>query len=261
MKVGIGRVGVGLLILGLAALSGCGGGGTSGGGGQGLVVPAYFYPGPGSPWSDLNNAAQTVPLIAIANADNGPGAAVDPNYTSAINGLRAAGGSVIGYVYTSYGARPIADVKADIDQWLALYTIDGIFVDEMTDDAAPGHLSYYGEIYNYVKSKQSIYVVVGNPGTNTLEAYLTQPTADKLVIFEGDYLSYTAFTPASWITRHASTDFVAIVYNVPDVTTMQHCLDQATQQHTGEVFITNDAGANPYDTLPPYWVNEYTALQ
>ena len=69
----------------------------------GLLVPAYIYPVAGGAWDQLAAVASTVPLIAIVNPNSGPGTASDPNYVSAINNVRAAGGGVIGYVPTDYG--------------------------------------------------------------------------------------------------------------------------------------------------------------
>src|SRR6266513_6513413 len=73
----------------------------------GILVPAYFSPAPGGYWSALNQAADRVPLIAIMNPNNGPATSVNSNYTSAVNALRNADGRVIGYVYSSYTARPL----------------------------------------------------------------------------------------------------------------------------------------------------------
>lgn len=113
-----------------------------------IVVPAYFYPsGGGGLWTQLNSAAAQVPLTANMNPGNGPGLAVDGNYSTAVNSLRAVGGNVIGYVYTSYGSRPIADVLADVDRYDTFYNVDGIFVDEMANTGPAERLNYYKSIY------------------------------------------------------------------------------------------------------------------
>src|SRR5207302_8526862 len=112
----------------------------------GILVPAYFSPLSGGSWDALNRAADRVPLIAIMNPNNGPSTSVNPSYTAAVNALRNAGGRVIGYIYSSYSARPLADVEADIDRYQAFYVIDGFFVDEMTNDSDATHLAYYEEL-------------------------------------------------------------------------------------------------------------------
>src|SRR5262245_57834817 len=106
-----------------------------------IVVPAYFYPG--GDWSKLNSAVSKVPITAIMNPFNGPGNSLDANYVSAINSLRAAGGHVIGYVYSSYAGRPESQVNSDIDRYDSWYNVDGIFVDEMANTGPAERLDYY----------------------------------------------------------------------------------------------------------------------
>jgi hypothetical protein len=102
-----------------------------------VLVPAYFYPVANSPWSRLSTAAATHPgrIAAIGNPFNGPGLALDPAYAAVFADFRASGGTLLGYVYTSYATRPLAEVLADIDTWVLWYPLDGIFVDEMANQA------------------------------------------------------------------------------------------------------------------------------
>src|SRR5262245_38829584 len=59
-----------------------------------VLVPAYFYPLPGSPWSRLSAAAAAHPgrIAAIGDPFNGPGPAFDPAYDAVFRDLRASGG-------------------------------------------------------------------------------------------------------------------------------------------------------------------------
>ena len=68
----------------------------------------------------MTAAADEVDITAIMNPCNGPGNSLDANYVAAVNAFRAAGGRVIGYVYSSYGSRPLAQVTADIDKYDSL---------------------------------------------------------------------------------------------------------------------------------------------
>jgi hypothetical protein len=122
--------------------------------------------------------------VAIANVANHPGESGREDYRQAITRVRANGGRVVGYVHTTYTRRPAADVIADIDRWAAFYPLDGIFVDEMTNDGTAASLGYYGGLFQHVQARQPGWMVVGNPGTATRESYLTTPTADVLVTFE-----------------------------------------------------------------------------
>jgi hypothetical protein len=163
-----------------------------------IVVPAYFYPSANSPWVDMTAVADDVAITAIMNPSSGPGAAKDNNYVAAVNAFRAAGGRVIGYVHTSYGARPLATVTADIDRYAEWYDIDGIFVDEMANVGPAERLNYYKAIYDHAKGIDGQWEVMGNPGTHTIEQYLTWPTADRLVVFENASSAYPAYSPSAW---------------------------------------------------------------
>ena len=54
---------------------------------------------------------------------------------------------MIGYIYSSYAARPLDQVKADVDRYDGFYTLDGFFIDEVTNDANEAHLDYYAALY------------------------------------------------------------------------------------------------------------------
>jgi len=221
----------------------------------GILVPAYFYPVAGGFWNALNQAAERVPLIAILNPDNGPSTSVNSDYTSAVSALRNAGGRVIGYVYSSYAARPLSEVKADIDRYHAFYTIDGFFIDEMTNDTDAGHLAYYEALYQYIEAKQSSYLVVGNPGINTPSSYLARPAVDALVTFENN-TGYPQYVPDPWTQTQPATAFAHLCYDVPTPDTMTNYAQLAVARNAGYLYLTDDRGSNPWDVLPSYWLAE-----
>jgi hypothetical protein len=223
--------------------------------GLGILVPAYFDPSSGSAWDSLNQAARRVPLIAIMNPNNGPATTPSPDYRRAITALREAGGQVIGYVYSSYTARAIDQVKADVDRYDSFYTIDGIFVDEMTNDSNATHLAYYEELYRYIKSKRVSYLVVGNPGINTLQRYLDQPVTDALVTFESN-VGYAQYVPDAWTSTNPATAFSHLCYAVSAPATMTNYILLAVARNAGYIYVTDDAGNNPWDTLPGFWSPE-----
>ena len=74
-------------------------------------------------------------VAIVTGADSGP---PDPNsrdilqYDAAFKQLSDAGVGLAGYVSTKYGARPLADVTADIRAWYDQHSgqISGIFLDE-----------------------------------------------------------------------------------------------------------------------------------
>jgi hypothetical protein len=229
--------------------------------GLALLVPAYFEPASGL-WGTLANAAARAPLIAIANLFNGPGSSMTPraDYVAAIRGVRIAGGQVIGYVYTQYGKRPLAAVKDDMRRWHELYPLDGFFVDEMSNDPSAPLLAYYAELLRYARELRSTYRVIGNPGTNTDELYLLRQTADVLVIFE-NHSGYATFSPSAWTRRYTPPQFGNLVYSIPSAEQMTNCVNLAINKRAGLLYVTDDSGANPWDSLPSYWAAEVSLFQ
>lgn len=233
-----------------------------------LLIPAYFYPH-GAPatsgWERLTTAASTAASItAIVNPSNGPGATQDANYAAAIDAFRRAGGRVIGYLHTAYGTRSASALGADIDRYTRFYTLDGFFVDEMSEHLT--ELDYYRDAYAYIKQLNPSYRVFGNPGTHAPEAYLD--VVDTLVVFEGPPTArpttpfgYDVFgVPTPWMLDHSPDRFGALIYGVSSATEMESLLVQAASRHTGHVFVTDDDLPNPWDTLPAYWQTELAAL-
>jgi hypothetical protein len=225
----------------------------------GALVPAYFYPTLSNDWNRLATAASQIRLDAILNPASGPGVAADPNYVMAVDHLRAAGGQVLGYVFTDYGMRSMAEVEADVNRYANFYHIDGIFFDQMTNDSNPSHISYYSTLYQYVKGLNPSYQVFGNPGTNTLEQYLTQPTADTLVTFENN-MGYPTTPPAPWVFKYDSKHFANLVLHTPS-TDLLSDLQLAQQRNVGWAFVTDKNLPNPYDGLPSYWDQEVADIR
>jgi hypothetical protein len=222
-----------------------------------IVVPAYFYPsGAGAAaWAALTTTAPAIPLTAILNPASGPGTAVDPNYTTVVTNLRAAGGKVIAYVHTSYGKRALSAVTNDINTYLSFYPVDGFFIDEMANDSSAAHVQYYQSIYNYIKGLSTSYQVVNNPGTNLPEVYASLPVADRFVVFEDTQANYAAYAPAAWQASYPASRFIHIVYGTSALQ-MVTDLAFAILHGAGGVFVTSLTLPNPYGGLPSYWSSE-----
>jgi trimeric autotransporter adhesin len=226
-----------------------------------IIVPAYFYPDGNTFWDDLTSlaASQGNAVTAIVNPNNGPGASVNADYTIAINNLVTAGGSAVGYVFTSYGVRAIADVKADIAAYISQYPqVTGFFFDEMAN--LPEQVAYYQELYNFVKTLGTQYTVIGNPGVNTLESYVS--TADILVTFEGTGAAYLNYVPLAWQANYAAKQFSHLVYGVTNSADIAAIQLQATATGGGNLYITDDvyvpgdpAAPNPWDALSSYYLD------
>jgi hypothetical protein len=234
-----------------------------GGAPQAVALPMYVDPSSAPAlWSAAYAAAPTVALL-VANPDSGPGTAVDAQYTQAIARAHAAGQTVVGYVHTSYGARPIAQVEADIDSWYALYpAVDGIFSDETSTDTttvAP----YYEPLFEYVKGKSGARTVVINPGTMIDESFMS--TADVVVTFEDTYTHYTDGTyPATpaWVEGYSRWRFWHLVLSAATAAEMQSAVTLARQRNAGYVYVTDQPPATAYQQLVTgtYWQAELAAV-
>ena len=219
----------------------------------GVIIPLYTYPG--SAWASVIQAKTAhphVPIIAVINPDNGPGASLDQNYASGIQALRSAGITVLGYVYTGYAARPAASVIADIDSYKGWYNVSGIFLDQMSN--AVGHEGYYSSLNTYAKSL-GFALTVGNPGANTIPSYVG--TVDMMIIYESAGLpSLSAL--AGWHTDYAKSNFATISYGISSV---NQTFIASASKYAGYVYLTSGNLPNPYGSLPSYFDRLVAALR
>jgi len=193
---------------------------------------------------------------AVMNPSNGPGLGVDPEYVDVIDYCHDKEQKVVGSTHTSYGARSTAEVKAEIDDYYAWYPeIDGIFLNEMSNDEADA--DYYAELYEYVKdaSGSGGSSVVGNPGAAAATDWqLSTPVVDKVVVFQGTDNTYLTWTAPDWVEDHPASDFVHLVYATADVAALGEVCDRSREQHAGSIYITDDTLPNQWDTLGgPLW--------
>ncbi len=225
-----------------------------------ILVPAYFYPGNGEEWNRLTAAAEKVPIIAILNPASGPGRRVDLQFVAAARRLRKAGGKVIAYIATNYGKKKLTDVLEEVRKYTSSYPIDGFFLDEMSNDKSPSNVSYHAGIYKEMRRSNPTFRIIGNPGTNTQETYLTTPTVDGLVVFEINK-GYREFRFDGWISRHPASHFAHLLYEIPTAEEFEAYLRLACQRNVGMIYITDDGkDGNPWDRLPRYWDEEVKAI-
>jgi len=222
-----------------------------------IMIPLYAYPSWYKPadyiWDDVATAARKVPVTAIINPNSGPdGGSPNSDYVHGLNDLRNGGVTILGYVATGYGKRDIAAVRAEIDLYDRYYNINGIFLDEADNTA--DFISYYTNLYSYIKSRTNLNEVVINPGIGTVEEYSSAPASDTAVIFEIDN-GWPAYVPDAYVPRYPPERFCALLYNVSNETIMRHYVDSAVQRNIGYIYVTDDKGANPWDTLPSYWIS------
>jgi hypothetical protein len=220
----------------------------------GTIIPLYSYPHPGA-WDKViaaKKAYPQVPIMAVVNPNTGPGAAANSSYMTEIAKLINAGIKVIGYVPTQYATRTPAEVQADIKQWRALYpNVTGIFLDEMHNQA--GYESYYKNLTTYARGK-GFDMIMGNPGADSAPSYVG--TVDLMFIYENAGVPSES-KMGGWHTSYDKRNFGIIPYAVPS---MSRTFVATAKKYVGYIFLQNDTMPNPWDTVPPYFMDLVAAL-
>ena len=220
----------------------------------GVMIPLYTYPG--TTWTQViaaKTANPSVPIVVTINPSSGPGSSSDSNFVSGIQQLQAAGVTVLGYVYTSYGSRSTSAVESDINAYINWYHVDGIMFDEMSN--VDGSQTYYSTLTNYVHS-HGMTLSVGNPGTSTLSSYVG--TVDVLSISEGSMPSASTLQANTFNGAYPKSDFEFVAYGVSSLPSQSTITTDSN--YVAWIYITNDGGSNPYDTLPSYFATEVAML-
>jgi len=224
-----------------------------------VVVPLYVYPG--TAWDEVITAASSVSIVAIINPNSGPGTGPDSTYTTFIQKLHTAGITIIGYVHTTWGARSLSAVQADIDLYARdfLY-LSGIFVDEA--DNTLTQISYYTSVYNYIKAKSGYTEVFINPGTATIANYL--PISTNIMIYENSAANINAetipsfvlcppsgYSKSGWKYRFSAAAYAASASQIVTLAT------DFQQKGIGYLYITDQAGGCcTYNNLATYFATE-----
>ena len=221
---------------------------------------APSYQDPGSPqWTGWEAPGAQEVGIMIVNLNNGD----DENYyysvDQAIRETRKKGIQVIGYTYTGYGTRDPKVVRSKIDAVYRNYLIDGMFLDEVPTDCSasnpffPTQFLYYQELTNYVRQKSGARITVLNPGTYS-PSDCWMGITNILMNWEGQGLwNYQAnYVDFPWVHKYPPDRFWHIVYGMK-ADQLNAVLALARQRNAGWVYLTNEAGDNPYDSAPAFW--------
>lgn len=219
-----------------------------------LAVVSYFYPGPA--WAPLVSAEPGI--ATIINPNSGVGPVIDPNYLAQTQAVQAAGGTVWGYVYTTYAARAIGVVEAEILKYFQWYGVDGIFCDETSTN--PADVAYYIALRTYAQGAATTYSrtsrFVINPGTQTDVVYGAGTAADLICNFEGTAATYqSSYSAPAWVATKPASLFYHIVHDASALQLGPIVL-LATARNAGTIYVTDGTAPNPYNALPSYWAAE-----
>lgn len=226
-----------------------------------------LYVDPGSDWDTVASAAANAEIIAIINPNSGPNPS-GPNsaYRTYMAKMASAGVQMIGYVYTSYGDRSMADVQADIDTYANLYPgLSGIFFDEGATEAS--EVPFYTTAYNYVLTKSGYVHSIINPGQQPAEGYLAVSTS--LVIFENTGTSAATTSYSSFVNCASTSDaksgykykFSGIAHS-SELSAASGIISTFQSQGIGMIYVTDGAsGCCTYNTLSSYFATEASTVQ
>lgn len=218
----------------------------------------YIYPTTKTTWQKLFDSykSQSINAWAIINVNSGPGTSLDSNYARAVVELHSSGIKSLGYVRTDYARQSLATVKGEIDRWKQYYLPHGIFFDEMAYDDDDQKVAYYRGVGNYAK-QQNFTFTVGNPGTRTSPKYFG--TVDNIVIFESDTGMPNCDLICSQNTNGSGRKSVSVLaYNIE---TLDANAVRNLKSCTGYIFVTDDSGSNPWDSLPNYLTRLFEVLK
>ena len=223
--------------------------------GKRILLPLYIYPmwwdADLYRWDEVALASEKAEIWAIINPASGPGGPPNSDYVRGISDLYDAGVTMLGYVWTNYGAKSIDEVKAEVDIYAEHFQprgLLGIFFDGVNSSAA--WLSYYQELFAYAKSKGFRWVVL-NPGTSIAEDYLAQGVGDVIVIYEDNYTNFLSHVFPAYVDRYPPDRFAILIWGVTSLAEAQEVLRRA--RGIGFVHCTDDTPPNEWDTLPSYW--------
>jgi len=201
-----------------------------------ILVPAYFYPLSFDPnWAGLFEARANI--TAIINPKSGPGTVRDPCY-SWLGRVSRSTLKFVGYVATTYGAKPLPNVLDEVDRMFQFYPfICGIFFDECPSD--PGFVSYVTEIVRFAGN------AILNFGTIPDGSYAAVPAG--AVLFEGDYDKFIA-EPFMRTSKFANRG--AIVESVDTRAKAHIVLAKAKSLGMDFLYMTDESERASYARLP-----------
>ena len=212
----------------------------------GLIIPMYVYPGPA--WDQIvaqKHAHPRVPMLLIANPDNGPGSTFNQDYSSAIRKAQSATIRVLGYVHTRYGQRPARDIESDMAAYKRWYGVSGVFIDEMATNRA----AYYQSLTAYARGLH-LFPVVGNPGVDA------PSNAGPDVI---NYFEHAGYPAPEFLARPEHARKPAMWSYMSGRVPFDSGMILSTLPYIGYLYATDDAEPECYCRLPSYFA-QLTAL-
>lgn len=232
-----------------------------------VLLPFYVYPSNAYTNPDYNNLIEIarkfpgVEINVILNNSNGPGAAIDGNYTAVIKRLRATGNiRILGYIDTSTGTKSAANVKTEIDTWTTWYSPDGIFMDKMSNENSAPMVAYYADLTNYIHSK-GMPLSIGNPGTAQLPMYFEGKAADVICIFENTYVPDEPYLKGDFAGGYADYPTSSKAVLVSSQAAFSPMSAKLLSKYAGMWYINSQTPPVLWNSVPTYLEEMLTWMQ
>jgi hypothetical protein len=227
--------------------------------GESIMTTLYAYPTLSS-WGQVEAAAPTVSgaIVDICAPDgsgsgcNGqPADAANPAWPATIQALQSAGITPLYYIWTDYGATPLATVESELQNAITWYGVASPMFDGTS--ASAGEASYYQALYNYAISVGAK-TVMFNPGTVVPQSYMFGPN-EILQMFEGSQAQFQAASFPSWMAGYPPSEFSAVI-SAGTSAALATDISDAQQDGIGNIYVDDEAEPPNYSTLPAFWSSE-----
>jgi hypothetical protein len=176
----------------------------------------------------------------VVNVDGGDGRRPDPAHAAGMGRLAAAGVALLGHVDLGHGARPLAEVLADVRAWTT-YPVGGVFLDRAPADpfgAGPVALALR------LARRAGLPAATLNPGEAADPLY--RRLCSRICAFEGPWPDYVR-----WDGAGSRPGDGHLVYGVPpaEVPLAQRL---AAERGAGFGLVTERAADEAYRGLPAW---------
>ena len=219
-------------------------------------------------WQRVYDAQISYPevsLVIIVNSNSGPGNVSRSDFEFGIPALRSAGVTVLGYVGTDWNRGRVTtdEVKDQIDKWAQFYGdgalgagkgISGIMFDEMANKDEVGfngdNVQWYTGLTDHAKNINGLAQTTGNPGTNTLPAFIG--SVDQMRVHENIGTPDLEDLFDDWKLNYPISNFAIIPHSTP---ILDEDLVRDSQQYMTHIYIQDDGadGSNRWDTLSSFF--------
>ncbi len=228
-------------------------------GAESIVTTLYAYPTLPS-WQQVESAAPTVSasIVDICAPDgsgsgcNGqPADAENTVWPPTIQALQQAGITPLYYIWTDYGATPLATVESELQNAITWYGVSSPMFDGTSTSASEA--SYYQTLYNFAIANGAK-IVMFNPGTVAPQSYMFGPD-EILQQFEGTEAQFDAATFPSWMSSYPASEFSATI-SAGTSAGVGTDVSDAAQDGIGNIYVDDEAEPPNYSTLPAFWSAE-----